>query len=83
MILKVERQEQIDDGKNGLTRIITEIYQGNNYRFDGKNALIGNDDVLLTNYDLPDEITGEKLIHYEILNAYLMNDEGKTIERII
>lgn len=82
MILKIERQEQIDNGKEGSTRLITEIYQGNNYKFDGTSATIGNDNVLLTSYDLQDEITGN-FIHYETLNAYLMNNEGKTIERII
>lgn len=82
MILKIERQEQIDNGKEGSIRLITEIYQGNNYKFDGTSATIGNDNVLLTSYDLQSEITGN-FIHYETLNAYLMNNEGKTIERII
>ena len=82
MILKIERQEQIDNGKEGSTRLITEIYQGDSYKFDGTSATIGNDNVLLTSYDLQDEITNN-FVHYETLNAYLMNDEGKTIERII
>ena len=82
MILKIERQKQIDYGEEGSTILITEIYQGNNFKFDGTTATIGNDNVLLTSYDSLDEITNN-FIHYETLNAYLMNNEGKTIERII
>ena len=82
MILKIERQEQIENDKEGSTRLITEIYQGSNYKFDGTSATIGNDNVILTSYDSLDEITNI-FTHYETLNAYLMNDEGKTIERII
>lgn len=85
MILKITRQKQRtnEEKKEGSTELITEIYSGENYKQIGGDAEIGNNTgIILTSYDQHCEITGE-MIHYETLNAYLMNNEGKTIERII
>lgn len=85
MILKITRQKQrtSNDEKEGSTELITEIYSGENYKQIGGDAIIGeNHGIILTSYDQLCEITNE-MVHYETLNAYLMNNEGKTIERII
>ena len=83
MILKVCRQKCVSNEKEGSTELVTEIYSGNTYKEVGGTATIGeNTGVILTSYDQVCEITGAN-VHYETLNAYLMNDEGKTIERIV
>lgn len=82
MILKIERQTT-HSTKNPPHQLITEIYSGEKFKQIGGMAEIGNNiGISLTDYDQLDEITNET-IHYETLNAYLMNNEGKTIERII
>lgn len=82
MILKVCRQKSFSNGKEGSTELVTEIYSGDTYKEVSGNATIGGNNVILTSYDQMCDITGN-MVHYETLNAYLMNDEGKTIERII
>lgn len=85
MILKITRQRQrtSSNEKEGSTELITEVYSGENYKQIGGSAEIGdNIGISLTSYDQLCEITNE-MVHYETLNAYLMNNEGKTIERII
>ena len=82
MILKIVRQRQFDDGKEGKTSLITEMYSGNTYKeLDGFVDIGNNKDIPITSYDLPDDLSG-KFNHYETLQAFLMNDEGKTIERL-
>ena len=81
MILKVVRQRQFDDGKEGKTSLITEMYSGNTYKeLDGFVDIGNNKDIPITSYDL--QKLYDKPNHYETLEAYLMNDEGKTIERL-
>ena len=83
MILKIERQKIINEEKQGSTELITEIYSGENYKQIGNTVEIGNNiGIPLASYDQLCEITNA-MVHYETLNAYLMNNEGKTIERII
>ena len=83
MILKICRQKSTSNGREGSTELVTEIYSGNTYKEVGGSASIGeNVGISLTSYDQACDITGN-MVHYETLNAYLMNDEGKTIERII
>lgn len=80
MILKVVRQRQSDEEiRNSL---ITEVYNGDNYKeFDGSASIGNNEGIIMTSYDQLNELTN-KFDHYELLEAYLMNDSGKTIERI-
>ena len=87
MILKVVREKQSDEETktsfgDTISSIITEVYSGDNYKEIDGNASIGNNEgIIMTNYDQLNEITN-KFDHYELLEAYLMNDNGKTIERI-
>ena len=80
MILKVVRQRQSDEEIR--TSLITEVYSGDDYKeIDGSASIGNNEGIIMTNYDQLNEITN-KIEHYELLEAYLMNDSGKTIERI-
>lgn len=80
MILKVVRQRQSDEEIR--TSLITEVYNGDNYKeIDGSASIGNNEGIIMTSYDQLNEITN-KMEHYELLEAYLMNDSGKTIERI-
>ena len=83
MILRVTRRKVIDNGNCGSTELITEIYDGSG--FINQNGCMNIDNkksVCLTDYDKLDEITDE-MAHYEVLDAFLMNNEGKTIDRIV
>ena len=80
MILKVVRQRQSDEEIR--TSLITEVYSGDDYKeIDGSASIGNNEGIVMTSYDQLNEITN-KIEHYELLEAYLMNDSGKTIERI-
>ena len=80
MILKVVRQRQSDEEIR--TSLITEVYSGDDYKeIDGSASIGNNEGIIMTSYDQLNEITN-KIEHYELLEAYLMNDSGKTIERI-
>ena len=80
MILKVVRQRQSNEEIR--TSLITEVYSGDDYKeIDGSASIGNNEGIIMTNYDQLNEITN-KMEHYELLEAYLMNDSGKTIERI-
>lgn len=80
MILKVVRQRQSDEEIR--TSLITEVYSGDDYKeIDGSANIGNNEGIIMTSYDQLNEITN-KIEHYELLEAYLMNDSGKTIERI-
>ena len=80
MILKVVRQRQSDEEIR--TSLITEVYSGDDYKeIDGSASMGNNEGIIMTSYDQLNEITN-KIEHYELLEAYLMNDSGKTIERI-
>ena len=80
MILKVVRQRQSDEEIR--TSLITEVYSGDDYKeIDGSASIGNNEGIIMTSYDQLNEIT-DKMEHYELLEAYLMNDNGKTIERI-
>lgn len=83
MILKICRQKCKDNGKQGSTELITEIYSGERYIESEGHAEIGNSiGIPITDYEQLDSITND-LISYKILYAYLMNDNGKTIEKIV
>ena len=85
MILKVVREKQNGERTSfGDTNcsIVTEVYSGDNYKeIDGSASIGNNEGIVMTSYDQLNEITN-KFDHYELLEAYLMNDSGKTIERI-
>lgn len=75
MILKICRQKQNENSTEG--KLITEIYSGDKYKEIG--GIVG---IPLTDYDMSNPISNE-IEHYKILNVYLMNNEGKTIEKLI
>lgn len=80
MILKICRQKQSENSTEGIS--ITEIYSGDKYVERGNMVEIGNTDgIPLTDYDMLNPIS-EEMEHYKILSAFLMNDQGQTIERL-
>jgi len=81
MILKICRQKQNENSTEG--KLITEIYSGDKYKEIGGIAEIGDIvGIPLTDYDMSNPISNE-IEYYKILNVYLMNNEGKTIEKLI
>lgn len=82
MILKVRKQKQVDEGNQGHTELITEYYQSESFvEQDGFMTTKEGKTIFVVDYSGLDEISGNG-IRYVILDAFLMNDEGKTIERI-
>lgn len=81
MILKICRNKTTKNNTQGTP--IIEIYSGENFvSRDGFVGIGNNTSIPIGSYDLKDDITNE-FVHYEVLYAYLMNNEGKTIERLI
>ena len=83
MILKICRRKVETTDKGCSIEAVTEFYNGNSFRESNGSVTIDNkESVIITDYDQLDEITGN-LIKYEIVYAFIMNNEGKTIERLI
>lgn len=83
MILKICRERFRNEGNQGSTEVVTEFYNGDSFRESNGSVTIDNkESVIITDYDQLDEITGN-LIKYETVYAFIMNNEGKTIERLI
>lgn len=85
MILKVIREEENEK----IKRLRTEYYSGksvvlvadNDINNSQQNIEIDGKPIILEDYvsvDIENNVTNSKT-----LNAYLMSDEGKTIERIV
>ena len=90
MILKVIREEENKGTKS--KNIKTEYYSGKNVSLEeneevndpsnlSKIVKVDNEVIMLDKFFALDSEDNE--INSKVLNAYLMSDEGKTIERII
>lgn len=83
MILKVCRRKFINNDKVGSIETVTEFYNGNSFKeTNGSVTIDDKETVIITDYEQLDEITGN-FIKYETVYAFIMNNEGKTIERLI
>lgn len=83
MILKVCRRKFINNDKVGSIETVTEFYNGNSFKeANGSVTIDDKETVIITDYEQLDEITGN-FIKYETVYAFIMNNEGKTIERLI
>lgn len=82
MILKICRKKIIEDNVEGKVQVITEFHNCNSFKeSNGIIEVENNKQIIISDFDGLDEITN-KSIHYETIYAFLMNDEGKTIERL-
>lgn len=86
MILKVERTEKRGNDKEQVCIQKNDYYEGKDITVDdilGEEpvAIIDNKPIVLHNYDAIDYENEE--VSVTIDGAYLMNDNGKTIERLI
>lgn len=86
MILKVERTENRENSKECVCTQKTDYYEGKEITVDNMlggepTAIIDNKPIILHSYDAIDYENEE--VHVTIDAAYLMNDSGKTIERLI
>lgn len=82
MILKVRRNKHGEEDTMGSV-LIEEYYESSSFKNkDGSMISEEGKDIIITNYYQKDEITG-LTYYYDIVDAYLMNNEGKTIERIM
>ena len=82
MILKICRNKSITTDREGSIETVTEFYSGNSFKeMNGDVIIDGKNSVIVNNYSQIDEITGNT-INYETLYAFIMNNEGKTIEKI-
>lgn len=81
MILKVVKEKQIP-GQDEIS-LVVDYYESK--RFTVQDGMVVNENdkevIDITDYSQLDEIK-DRFIKYNIIEAYLMNDNGKTIERI-
>ena len=83
MILKICRSKCITNDKEGFVETVTEFYNGNSFKETNGSVTIDNKEtVIITDYEQLEEMTGN-FIKYETIYAFIMNNEGKTIERLI
>ena len=84
MILKVCKNVIKEDveGKNSSIEHLVEYYEANSFTIKDGIAYDGQQNILIHDYKQRDDITGE-FIEYDIDNVFLMNNEGKTIERLV
>lgn len=87
MILKVVREQtfESDNGKEGLkpedTPII-DFYESKKFSFKNGFAYTEKNEMIeINDYAQHDDMLGG-FVKYKTLEAYLMNNEGKTIERL-
>lgn len=83
MILKITKQNQFDNGKEGYTEYIEEFYESKSFVIKNGNAEPFEKNMLIpiTDYEFLDEMLGGS-VYCKVLSVYLMNNEGKTIEKI-
>ena len=83
MILKVVKEKQIPDQNEITTVMVVDYYESK--RFTIQDGMIFNESdkeiIDITDYSQLDDIK-DRFIKYNIIEVYLMNDNGKTIERI-
>ena len=83
MILEICRSKCITNDKEGFVETVTEFYNGNSFKETNGSVTIDNKEtVIITDYEQLEEMTGN-FIKYETIYAFIMNNEGKTIERLI
>ena len=82
MILKIVRQKKIYNDKEGEASFETAYYESKSFNKKDDFIFTDKDTIPLTDLEGIDEITG-KNVELSIQEAYLMNNEGKTIERIV
>lgn len=82
MILKVVKSREIEKNKEKEITILTEYYESKKFNFiDGFVQTDKNELIDIKDYSQKDDIT-DNFVEYKILETYLMNNDGKTIERI-
>lgn len=82
MILKVVKSREIEKNKEKEITILTEYYESKKFNFiDGFAYTDKNELIDITDYSQKDDIT-DNFVEYKVLETYLMNNDGKTIERI-
>lgn len=81
MILKIVRQKKIYNDKEGETSFETTYYESKSFNEKDGFIFTDKDTIPLTDFEGIDEITN-KVVKFNVCEAYLMNNEGKTIERI-
>ena len=84
MILKVRRHKYVSEveGKHALL-LVEEYYESPSFKIvDGDAVDASGHGIIVTNYHQLDDIDGKEY-NYDIVDAYLLNDHGKTIDRIV
>lgn len=83
MVLKVVKQKKYNNGEQGSTQTIIDYYESKRINIQDGMAMTDNekDYIDLGEYQLYDEILGD-YCDYKVLEAYIMNNEGKTIDRL-
>lgn len=84
MVLKIVKEKNtedtsvlIEDGE----RYITEYYEGKHFKLQNGFITTDKESIDVDRYSLYDEVLGV-WFEYETKELYLMNNEGKTIERL-
>lgn len=79
MILKVLKTRKEENSTEVKT--INEYYEDKWFRLCDDFIESSKDNIDIGKYNIMDDIT-KSWIEYETIEAYLMNNEGKTIERL-
>ena len=79
MILKILKTRKKENSTE--TKIINEYYEDQWFWLCDDFIECNKDNIYIEKYNIRDDITGD-WVEYETIEAYLMNNEGKTIEKI-
>ena len=79
MILKTVKTRKEENSTE--VKIINEYYEDKWFRLCDDFIESNKDNIDIGKYNIRDDIT-ENWVEYETIEAYLMNNEGKTIEKI-
>ena len=84
MVLKIVKERNTEDTKIAIEdgeRYITEYYEGKYFKLQNGFITTDKESINVGRYSLYDEVIGV-WFEYETKELYLMNNEGKTIERL-
>ena len=83
MVLKVVKKKKYETKQEGITETIIDYYESKRINIQNGFAMIDSekDMIDLGEYSLYDEVLGD-FCNYKVIEAYILNNEGKTIEKL-
>ena len=83
MVLKVVKKKKYETKQEGIAETIIDYYESKRINIQNGFAMIDSekDMIDLGEYSLYDEVLGD-FCNYIVIEAYILNNEGKTIEKL-